>query len=335
MKIEKAAEGSGSLEYALIEAIKEWTGSCYIGDDCAVLPGQELVSCDTLVEGVHFKLDTTSLFDLGFKAVAVNLSDIAAMAGRARFLLVSVSWPESLPLCDLEELYRGMNECARAYRCRVAGGDFTGGPVLSISVTVLGTTHEDGCLLRSTAEPGDVVVVTGDFGASRAGLEALGAGWDDFDYCVNRHCKPLPRLCESWAMVRKTGNRGALMDASDGLADALFQIARDSNVLMEVELSKVPVHHETVAAARRAAADPLDWALYGGEDYELVGCLSENTWRQGQKALPFIAIGKVRETRPTGGEAAGVELVHHGKSRGRVDMSRAFQHVHLPGQGGA
>jgi len=328
MKIEKAAEGSGSLEYALIDAIKEWTGSGYIGDDCAVLPGQELVSTDTLVEGVHFKLETTGLFDLGFKAVAVNLSDIAAMAGRPRFLLVSVSWPEGLPFSALEELYLGMNECARSYRCRVAGGDFTGGPVLSITVTVLGTTHEDGCLLRSTAAPGDVLVVTGDFGASRAGFESLGAGWDDFHYCINRHRKPLPRLCESWALVRKIGNRGALMDASDGLADALFQIARDSDVHMEVELSKVPVHHETVAAARRAAADPLDWALYGGEDYELVGCLGEETWRQCQKDLPFVAIGRT-VARPAGAEA-GVELLDHGRTRGRVDMSRAFQHVHLP-----
>src|SRR5579885_3060320 len=133
-------------EQKLIEAIKSWVGESFIGDDCAVLPGRALVTSDSLVEGTHFSLSWTSLADLGWKAVAVNLSDIAAMAGRPRHLVVNLTMPPGFALRQCRELFLSMAGCARAYRSDIVGGDLTCGPLLVLSVTVLGEAHERGCL---------------------------------------------------------------------------------------------------------------------------------------------------------------------------------------------
>lgn len=302
-------------EHRLIAKIQKWTNSSHIGDDCAILGGQTLASVDSLVEGTHFKLSTTSLTDLGWKSVAVNLSDIAAMAGRPRFILVSLGMPEYLGEAGLEQLYRGISDCASQYRVKVAGGDLTRSPVLFLSITVIGAVHEEGRLERSGARPGDVVLVTGDFGASAAGLYELGrqdtAGLSSFiksqsNYLTDRHRRPLPRLCESWALVRNSGSRGSMMDASDGLADALVQICRASSSVagsgagigMSIDIEKVPVHQETVRVAREAGVDPLDWVLYGGEDYELVACVGKSAWERiaDSPHNPFTEIGTVTDT---------------------------------------
>lgn len=308
-------------EQRLIAAIKDWTGDSSIGDDCAELPGQTLVTVDTLVEGTHFLRPLISLRDLGWKAIAVNLSDIAAMAGRPRYLLVSLTLPESLKTAEFRQLYQGMLECARAHRVRIAGGDLTRGPIMVISVTVLGEAHENGCLRRSGARPGDVVAVTGDFGASAAGLWALTTGIDGFTALKQRHCRPVPRLTEGWLLASEAGSRGALMDASDGLADALVQISAASGTGVEVDLELVPVAMETLRAAQSAGVCPLDWAMYGGEDYELVACLPGSTWDRlgGLSKNPFTAIGEVT--------ASGtITLKNYGASGPGIDLARGFQH---------
>ncbi len=329
-------------EQRLIEDIVEWTGSRLIGDDCAVLPQGTLVSVDSLIESTHFNLSTTELADLGWKSVAVNLSDIAAMAGRARQILVSVGFNPEMADADLKKLFCGMADCARAYRVQVAGGDLVRSPFLAITITAIGDVHEHGVLRRSNAKPGDVVVVTGDFGASRAGLYLLeeecksrndqsvsksSVERKKFGYCINRHLRPVPRLCESWALNRSARGVGALMDASDGLADALFQIGRASACGMKIDLKKVPVHQDTVAVAEKAACDPLDWMLYGGEDYELVGCISSSAWRKlsdlSGESNPFTEIGTVQENREITfflGEEPGPEL----------DLDQSYQHTRVP-----
>lgn len=354
-------------EHQLVERIKGWTGSRYIGDDCAVLSAGLLVTSDTLIEGTHFRLQTTSLGDLGWKAIAVNLSDIAAMAGRPRHLLISVGFPASMSDVSIEALYSGFVDCARTYRICIVGGDIVKARDLTIGVTVLGEVHEHGVLTRRGAQAGDLIVVTGDFGASAAGLHLLESGVESvddgrvnetptrdsadrceggrtgpryrsvttvasqlqtgsqLDYCVTRHRRPLPRLCESWALNRAAHGRGALMDASDGLADALFQIAKSSNVAMRVDLKKVPVHDETLETAQKAARDPLDWMLYGGEDYELVACISEESWQtlSGLDHNPFKAIGTVEAGN-------GVVLDYGDQSGPGLDLNKCFQHTRAP-----
>lgn len=326
-------------EHALIEKIKDWTGSRRIGDDCAVLPGGALASVDTLVDGVHFRTGSISFRDLGWKAVAVNLSDIAAMAGRPRNILVSLSAPTSLTERALAELFRGISECARSYRVEVAGGDLTGGPVLSLSITVLGEVHEQGVLLRSGARPGDLLVCTGDFGASAAGLHLQEAGeWGgQASYVIERHCRPEPRLCEAWALLRACKGRGALIDSSDGLADAVIQLAVASRVSIVIEAEKVPVHQECIEIAGLAGLDPLDWALYGGEDYELVGCIDNDSYKVLEsygKLNPFHVIGFVNSiTQDTesnlSNSAARVRLADNRLVE--LDGQKSFQHFeHKP-----
>lgn len=310
-----------TAEHRLIDAIKSWTGDRFIGDDCAVLPGQSLVTSDSLVEGTHFDTRWISWRDLGWKSLAVNLSDIAAMGGRPRYAVVSLTLPQMLEQWQIRDLYAGLLECAQVYRTEVVGGDLTRGPLTVVAVTVLGECHEQGCLRRSGARPGDLLAVTGDFGASAAGLWALQSGARDYQSVKDRHCRPIPRLAEGWQLLERAGNAGALMDASDGLADALAQIARASSVGMDVDLSAVPVSAETRKAAASAGADPGTWALYGGEDYELVASIPQPVW-QGLAAAagnPFKAVGLVTES-------GTISLKNSGTLGAEIDLGKSFQH---------
>lgn len=313
-------------EQLIIEAIREWSGSNLIGDDCAVLPPGQLITADTLVEGTHFLRSLMRLEDIGFKAAAVNLSDIAAMAGRPRYLFVALTAPDGFKIDEFRAFYNGVLECAASCRATLAGGDVTRGPCLSVTITATGDVHERGVMLRTGARAGDVVVVTGDFGASAAGFWALKTAGDArsrYGYCVSRHLRPIPRLSEAWAMVERTNGQGSMMDASDGLADSLSQIALKSGVSVQIELDDVPVNDETRRASEEAGEDLWSWVLYGGEDFELVGTMPEKTWRQwqeGKEASPFKRIGTV-------GKGRGVRLTLGGREGPEIDMSRSFQHV--------
>jgi thiamine-monophosphate kinase len=308
-----------TCEHKLIDWIRSVAGGSYIGDDCAVLPGQSLITSDTLVEGTHFLRTLTALSDLGWKAVAVNLSDIAAMAGRPRQLLVNLTLPPDFSFPDFRRLYRSIVDCAGQYRTEIAGGDLTRGPVLSLTLTVLGEAHERGCLLRAGAREGDLVIVSGDFGASAAGLWLLQSGVPGFMHPRRCHLRPCPRFGDAWELVEHSGGRGSLMDASDGLADALVQISRASQVGMAVDLNCVPVHPETLEVAKLAGVNYIDWVLYGGEDYELVGTVSASVWQNlglsGRHR--FTVIGKV-----TAGSAV---TLSNGCQR-QIDLSQSFQH---------
>ena len=176
------------------------------------------------------------------------------------------------------------------------GGDLTSGDKFVIAVTVIGEAHENGLIRRSGAQVGDVVFVSGSFGASALGLALLQADKKD---CindaglVNAHFRPQPRLCEAFALVRRIGSRGALMDASDGLADALFQISEASGVSMQIDCRQIPIDASVRSGAASLGLDPLTLALYGGEDYELVGCASPQSIDFLEAHFPFRPIGQV------------------------------------------
>jgi len=332
-------------EQVLVKKIKEWTGSSYIGDDCAVLADGKLVSSDTLVEGTHFRLDFTNWRQLGWKSCAVNLSDIAAMAGRPRYLTVALTLPATCPDLEqsLEQFYLGFTQCARAFGAEIVGGDLTVGPHFVVNVTAIGESHEGGLLLRSGAQPGDVVVVTGTFGSSAAGLELLLQGHgasspEGREELLLAHLEPQPRLAEALALVRLVGSRGALMDASDGLADALWQIAEQSQVDIEVDLEAIPRSTAMSSFAHAIGVNPYQWALYGGEDYELVATISAGDWLKAQslagEGFPFKKIGVVLAgpPAPAGSELEGarVRLLASGDSSGTfsgvVNLSNCFKH---------
>ncbi len=257
----------------------------FIGDDCAVLPHKMLLTIDALIEQTHFQLHTISLEDLGWKALAVNLSDIAAMAGKPQYAVVALSAPQDFYAGNkVISLYKGLIACAKKYNVAIVGGNISRGPYLSITISIIGHTHQAGILKRTGAKPKDVILVTGDFGASSAGLRLLTDKSNSraFNHCLNKHIHPAPRLIESWQLVERIHNRGALMDTSDGLADALSQIAQSSRVGMRINLAAIPIHNQTLKFAAANNLDPYKLALYGGEDYELVSCLSEKTWKDWQ-----------------------------------------------------
>lgn len=315
-------------EQRLIELIKGITGENLIGDDCAVLPGARLVSSDMLVQGKHFLLPQMSYEDLGWKAMAVNLSDIAAMAGVPEFAVVSIAMPPQLSDEEFGNLYESMNECAVKYGTRIVGGDLTGSESLVISITVIGRCNNRGVALRSAARIGDLVIATGDFGASALGLELILRGKKTSDahlcYAIQRHLRPEPKFGEAHCLLEisaQVNELPALMDASDGLADALLQMAAASDVGIEVEEDKIPVHHEVSKMAAELGLDVLDLALYGGEDYELVACVEPSVWEKMEHKgdSSFKIIGKV---------VAGDEVVLRRRdgTSSRVDERKTFQH---------
>ena len=231
-------------------------GEVHGGDDAAVLAafvGETLVSTDVAVLGVHLDEDLFSVEDLGYKAVAAALSDLAAMGGRPRAALVAVGSP---PGTDFEALHRGIDEAASASSCPVVGGDLVEARLVAVTVTVLGECPEGTAVLRGGARPGDEILVTGALGRSAAGLRRRRAGAALDDELVRAHRHPVPRIEEG--VAAREGGAHAMMDLSDGLGLDLHRLADASGV--GFALGVVPV----------AEGATLDEAIFGGEDYELL-----------------------------------------------------------------
>ena len=254
-----------------------------IGDDTAVLalgPGAALLATtDLVLEDVHFRRASASPRDVGWKAVAVNLSDIAAMGGRPRWALVGLAIPASTEVEEVEAFYEGMREAAAPHGVAIVGGDTSESPGgWFVSVTLLGE-HTGTPRLRSAARPGDVVAITGTLGRSAAGLAVLesgaerarAAGIDDAALveCARAHLRPTARVAEGRWLGEATGVH-AMIDTSDGIATDLGHICRESGVGARVQVDCLPVAEAAQQAARALARDPIDWAAAGGEDYELL-----------------------------------------------------------------
>lgn len=241
---------------AIVGRRKIPSGEVHVGDDAAVLApfvGEALISTDVAVLGVHLDETLFPLEDLGFKAVAAAVSDLAAMGGRPRAAVVAVSSP---PGTDLEELHRGIADAATITNCPIVGGDLTRSKDVAVAVTVMGECPDRGAVLRSGAKAGDEILVTGPLGRSAAGLRRRRAGAPLNDEFVVAHRRPWPRVDEGIA-ARNAGAH-AMMDLSDGLGIDLHRLADASRV--GFELTHVPV----------APGATLDEATSGGEDYELL-----------------------------------------------------------------
>jgi thiamine-monophosphate kinase len=226
-----------------------------IGDDCAVLRGDDddlLLTTDLLVEGRHFLADAAAA-DVGWKALAVSISDVAAMGGRPAHAVLSVALRPGQTGDYADELLRGVLECAGRYGVSLVGGDTnsTDGPTV-VGVTLTGRVARGRAVLRSGARPGDAVCVTGALGGSLSG----------------RHLRPLPRVAESAALVAG-GEVHAMIDLSDGLASDLGHVLDESGTGAETWADRVPIHADAVAMSRRDGRSSLDHALRDGEDFEL------------------------------------------------------------------
>jgi thiamine-monophosphate kinase len=221
-----------------------------------------VLTADAVVAGVHADLDVVGVDDLGWKAIAVNVSDVAAMAGRPLYALVTVAGP--LADIDVDALYEGLLAGADAYGCTVVGGDFTEAALLMVSVAMVGTLDGQEPVTRAGAAPDDLLFVTGPLGSSAAGLELLRAGraGEAADLAL-AHRRPRARVAE--AMAARAAGATAMIDVSDGLASDVRQLAAASAV--GVVLDRVPV---AVGVARAMGDDGVGAALGGGEDYELL-----------------------------------------------------------------
>ncbi|VBB05821.1 thiamine-monophosphate kinase [Lucifera butyrica] len=270
-------------EFGLIQLISENTiqdpGSVVagIGDDAAVLlpaPGKlQLLTADMLVENVHFTLATTSAWQLGYKSMAVNLSDIAAMGGIPKHAVVSIALPRETETEFVVAFYQGMKEICREFAVNIVGGDTVSSPQgLIINVTVSGEVEPANLIRRSGAQVGDLVAVTGALGSSGAGLDLLLRGdWEKHKFAwplITAHLTPRPQV-RTGRLLAMHGVT-SMDDISDGLASEANEIADASKVGMRLTAGKIPVLPEIGQAGELLQKDYLDYALYGGEDYELI-----------------------------------------------------------------
>jgi thiamine-monophosphate kinase len=264
-----------------------------IGDDAAVLrhQGSELllVTTDMLVENVHFRLDLISPEQLGWKAMAVNVSDIAAMGGEPAFAFVSIGMPAHTPVSFADALYQGMKQMAQSANFYIVGGDTVGADKLVISVSLTGRVEEKFLALRSGAQPGDALVVTGTLGDSAAGLRLLLSGKAEarFQRCIDAHLTPQPRLPEARAAVA-TGAVRAMIDLSDGLSGDLRHLCAASSVGALLSEEDLPLSAETREAARLLGVSPFELAISGGEDYELLMAVDANRADEVLKAVSSV-----------------------------------------------
>lgn len=271
------------------------------GDDAAVLEltGPVVATCDIQVEGVHFTWSLCGPEDVGWRAVAVNLSDVAAMGGTPRFVLISLALPADTRVDTVEGLYHGIAEVSTRHAVLVAGGNVTStaGPLV-IDVTALGETAR--IIPRSGARPGDRVWVTGTVGKSAAGRFLAGhpgahLPWGDALIAAYR--RPTPRV-EMGKALGSTPAVSAMIDTSDGTASDLLHLVDAAGVGVRIEMGRLPIPPGLGDAARLAACDPDAWAIAGGEDYELLFTASpafdgEAASLAARLNVPLTCIGEV------------------------------------------
>lgn len=249
-----------------------------IGDDAAVLPGTGnrwlLFTTDMLVEGVHFRRDWADGREVGWKALAVNISDIAAMGGIPTSGVVSLGLPPTMTVAEVEQLYDGIRSVAGQFGVNIVGGDTVACPGrLVINIALLGETEPGRAVLRSGARPGHRLLVTGYLGSAAAGLHLLQHPGPyprpAAEYARRAHLLPEPRVAAGRLLAALEGI-GTLDDNSDGLAGEVHEICRASGTGCIIETAQLPLHPLVKQLAGIAGIDPLDWQLFGGEDFELV-----------------------------------------------------------------
>ncbi|MEM8831994.1 MAG: thiamine-phosphate kinase [Cyanobacteria bacterium P01_G01_bin.19] len=320
-------------ERGLLKKLQRYCPPSVVGDDGAILaisPQKSLVvTTDVLVDKVHFSDRTTSGYDVGWRATAANLSDLAAMGSTPLGITIGLSLPGDLEVEWVEELYRGISECLNLYPTPLVGGDICRSQVATIAITAFGEVDPQRTILRSSARSGDAIVVTGLHGLSRAGLELLldpqqanNLEAAEVQRSITAHQRPLPRL-DVLKYLNDICSQVAIagMDSSDGLADAIRQICEMSNVGARVDRSLLKIDSSLIKLA--GVEQALEWVLYGGEDFELVLCLPLDLASSLVKKLGGDAaiIGTITEAK---------EIILVDRDTGREDITlninKGFQH---------
>ena len=333
-------------EFGLIQLVQEWTGQSASeprpdpfnvyrtvvdnGDDAAAVTFMrdrvtELYTTDTMVDGIHFTAKTTPWRDLGWKAIASNVSDVAAMGGTPALALVTLGLPADTLVEDIKELYAGMIEICREFGARIIGGDMVRSPVGFITVALTGIASGEP-MVRTAAKLGHLVGVTGTLGASAGGLQAMLQATTDrgptMDRLTSAHRRPRPHVAEGQTLV--ANGVVSAMDVSDGLVDDLGKLCGASGVSAVIWADKVPAEP---ALKSVFSEDWLDLALYGGEDYVLLFTAPPEVMAAVIAGLPQAAavIGEILDGEP------GTVTVLDADGNPRLRAGAGWDHFSQPG----
>lgn len=258
-------------EKEFITIIKNTLNSPYIGDDCAYLGDLGIVvTQDSLVEDIHFSTKFISAFDLGFKAVMVNVSDVAASGAEPKYLTVSLSLPSNVKEDFVEEFYNGCKK-ACGNDVQIVGGDITGSEKIYISISAIGKTLGRNISSRKNAKIGQKVIVSGIHGSSSVGLKLLLEGKNSPEKFIKSHINPVAQVEFGKKISTTVKEPYAMMDTSDGLMDGLSTIANESGVLLDIDFDKIPYDKDI-----EQFENWQDLVLFGGEDYQILATVPQN-----------------------------------------------------------
>jgi thiamine-monophosphate kinase len=320
-------------EQGLLAKLQRFCPPEIVGDDGAVLntdPDKSIVvTTDVLVEGVHFSDRTTSAFDVGWRATAANLSDLAAMGATPLGITVGLALPGDKKVSWVEELYQGMDACLNVYSTPLVGGDICRSTVTTVAITAMGEVFPQKAIRRSNAQPGDAIVITGLHGLSRGGLELLldpSLGDNllpmERERLIQAHQRPQPRL-DVLPYLAKIPPEIAIagMDSSDGLADAIVQICRCSSVGAVIDRASLQIFSGLSKLTTIETA--WEWLLYGGEDFELVLSLPKDfaTTLVEDLGVNAAIIGKI-----TVGSLIQLCDNNNSKTPEILNLTKGFQH---------
>lgn len=258
-------------EKEFITIIKNTLNSPYIGDDCAYLKDLGIVvTQDSLVEDIHFSTKFISAFDLGFKAVMVNVSDVVASGAEPKYLTVSLSLPSNVKEDFVEEFYNGCKK-ACGNDVQIVGGDITGSEKIYVSICAIGKTLGRNISSRKNAKIGQKVIVSGIHGSSSAGLKLLLEGKNSPEKFIKSHINPVAQVEFGKKISTTVKEPYAMMDTSDGLMDGLSTIANESGVLLDIDFDKIPYDKDI-----EQFENWQDLVLFGGEDYQILATVPQN-----------------------------------------------------------
>jgi thiamine-monophosphate kinase len=306
-----------------------------IADDAAVYkpsPGKvQLFTTDALIEGIHFDLTFTSFKHLGWKSIVANISDIAAMGGTPRYATIVIALPKKISVEMVEEFYKGAAFACKKYSCLIVGGDTTTSMAnMMVSVAMVGEANEQKIKYRSGASAGEYICVTGHLGSSLAGLKMLKREKERFAQssdpkeftpnieqytpAIEKHLMPKPRLDLSKILIKQV-NIGAMIDISDGLASEVHHICNSSGVGATIHEHNIPVESITQKIAMEFSESPVDYALYGGDEYELLFTINDEEYKKFEKLTNDVTIiGRVTE------KEKGIIIV---REQGEIEMLRS------------
>lgn len=295
-------------EFALIKRItkkaKDKNVLVGIGDDASVIKVKDkylVITTDTLVEDDHFSLKWFTPKQVGMKAIEINVSDVAAMGALPKYALVSLVLRRDIDVRFVDGLYKGIWASGKKYGVDVVGGNITHGKQIMIDVDMIGVVKKENLCLRSSAKPKDFILVSGDLGKSAAGLNLFLNKIKGHDIIKKAHLEPKAKFHKVKKFLKHIN---AMIDVSDGLASEVERICEQSNVGAIIFKDNIPIADETIKAASAAGKDPYDYALYGGEDFELVYTVSEKNL---SKVKGFL-VGEITKKK-------GIRIYSKGKER--------------------